>query len=166
MAVGRSPHEVGSALTYARRYHLASIVGLAGDDDDDAQHAQQAAQQRRTPAAEREAMAQTKPVTRGRQRASDDDQRMWQATPPEPPPALRPEPPTLTFYPFEGDPPSDAQKRKMWVVLGDAGAQSDEEKRETVATIFGLDPAGDWHMRNLSKRAVSAVITRLQPEDG
>jgi hypothetical protein len=29
--------QLGSALTYARRYGLLSIYGLAGDDDDDAE---------------------------------------------------------------------------------------------------------------------------------
>lgn len=30
-----APQQIGSALTYARRYSLFSIVGIAGDDDDD-----------------------------------------------------------------------------------------------------------------------------------
>jgi len=30
-----SPQQMGSALTYARRYSLFSIVGIAGQDDDD-----------------------------------------------------------------------------------------------------------------------------------
>lgn len=37
---GSSPQEIGSALTYARRYSLATFVGLAGADDDDAAAAQ------------------------------------------------------------------------------------------------------------------------------
>jgi hypothetical protein len=32
---GRAPQDVGSAITYGRRYSLAAFVGLAGDDDDD-----------------------------------------------------------------------------------------------------------------------------------
>jgi hypothetical protein len=30
-----APQQIGSALTYARRYSLFSIVGISGDDDDD-----------------------------------------------------------------------------------------------------------------------------------
>lgn len=30
------PQGIGSALTYARRYSLSAILGIAGDDDDDA----------------------------------------------------------------------------------------------------------------------------------
>lgn len=39
-----SPQEIGSAITYARRYALAAVTGVApGGDDDDAQKAQHAA---------------------------------------------------------------------------------------------------------------------------
>lgn len=34
-----TPQEIGSAITYARRYTLASLVGIVVDDDDDAQKA-------------------------------------------------------------------------------------------------------------------------------
>lgn len=37
-ASGR-PQEIGSALTYAKRYSLSSIAGIAADDDDDAEAA-------------------------------------------------------------------------------------------------------------------------------
>src|SRR6188768_409145 len=34
----QSPHRIGTALTYARRYALFSLVGIAGEDDLDAPH--------------------------------------------------------------------------------------------------------------------------------
>lgn len=37
---GNSPQEIGSAITYARRYLLGSITGLVTDDDDDGNAAQ------------------------------------------------------------------------------------------------------------------------------
>lgn len=41
---GGSPQEIGSAITYARRYALCAVTGLApGGDDDDARSAQQRA---------------------------------------------------------------------------------------------------------------------------
>lgn len=40
LPVGGRPQEFGSALTYARRYSLSSIVGIAAEDDDDANAAQ------------------------------------------------------------------------------------------------------------------------------
>jgi hypothetical protein len=39
LPVGGRPQEVGSALTYARRYSLCGIVGIVADDDDDAEAA-------------------------------------------------------------------------------------------------------------------------------
>lgn len=43
------PQVVGSALTYARRYSLMCVTGVAPDKDDDGQAAQQSAQQPRQP---------------------------------------------------------------------------------------------------------------------
>jgi hypothetical protein len=37
---GATPQERGSAITYARRYVLQSVLSLAGEDDDDAERAQ------------------------------------------------------------------------------------------------------------------------------
>lgn len=39
---GRSPQEVGSSLTYMRRYLLCAMTGVVADDDDDGQRAQAA----------------------------------------------------------------------------------------------------------------------------
>jgi hypothetical protein len=39
---GRSPQEVGSALSYARRYLVSALTGLVADDDDDGQAANKA----------------------------------------------------------------------------------------------------------------------------
>jgi hypothetical protein len=44
------PQELGSALTYARRYSLSSIVCIAADDDDDAEGARTNGQVSSTPA--------------------------------------------------------------------------------------------------------------------
>lgn len=38
--VSTTPQQLGSALTYARRYTLQSILGVAADDDDDANAAE------------------------------------------------------------------------------------------------------------------------------
>jgi hypothetical protein len=54
------PQDLGKAITYARRYALCAVTGLApGGDDDDAQTAQQAARPPRTAAAK---TAGTKPA--------------------------------------------------------------------------------------------------------
>ena len=41
--VGTPPQQLGSALTYARRYTIQSILGVVADDDDDGNAAQSAA---------------------------------------------------------------------------------------------------------------------------
>ena len=46
---GTTPQEIGSALTYARRYLLGCLTGIVTDDDDDGQGAQQAAKRRPRP---------------------------------------------------------------------------------------------------------------------
>lgn len=54
---GAKPQSVGSAITYARRYALTALLGLAAEEDDDAQMAQQghrdARQDERPPQQER-----------------------------------------------------------------------------------------------------------------
>jgi len=37
------PQEIGSALTYARRYSLSALIGIAADEDDDANAAEKRA---------------------------------------------------------------------------------------------------------------------------
>jgi hypothetical protein len=43
---GRSPQEIGSSLTYGRRYLLCCLTGIVTDDDDDGRLAEQAARVR------------------------------------------------------------------------------------------------------------------------
>lgn len=53
---GRTPQEIGSAITYARRYLLGSMTGVVTEDDDDAQAANKAD---RTPKKDWDAVADT-----------------------------------------------------------------------------------------------------------
>jgi hypothetical protein len=52
----------GSAITYARRYSLAAMVGVAPDDDDDGNAASQQQQQRSTPKPEPSPQTGTRPA--------------------------------------------------------------------------------------------------------
>lgn len=49
---GRTAQEIGSSITYGRRYLLGCMTGIVTDDDDDGQTAQPAQQMRRAPSAE------------------------------------------------------------------------------------------------------------------
>lgn len=51
LPAGAKPQELGSALTYARRYSLSAITCIAADEDDDAEGAHQAGQTSSTPKA-------------------------------------------------------------------------------------------------------------------
>ena len=48
-----SAQKVGSALTYARRYSLLSMLGLSADEDDDGKQAEPKAEPKKPPASER-----------------------------------------------------------------------------------------------------------------
>jgi hypothetical protein len=62
---GRTPQELGSSLTYARRYLLGCLTGIVTDDDDDAQTAQPAKRTRRQePPTESEAKPATRTMSR------------------------------------------------------------------------------------------------------
>jgi hypothetical protein len=74
-----TPQQVGSAITYARRYTLCAVTGLApGDDDDDAQAAEQehVARLRRPVSAQDKERAKTSRLKAGTSRmarAQDED---------------------------------------------------------------------------------------------
>lgn len=49
LPVGAKPQELGSALTYARRYSLSALACIAADDDDDAEAAEKVGHTASTP---------------------------------------------------------------------------------------------------------------------
>lgn len=51
LPMGAKPQELGSALTYARRYSLSAIACIAADEDDDAEGARESGQTASTPKA-------------------------------------------------------------------------------------------------------------------
>jgi hypothetical protein len=73
---GVGAHQIGSALTYARRYALAAMVGVAPEDDDDGNAAQSAMPEKRKsrrqsqkPKPEDEALERLRVFTWGRMKA-------------------------------------------------------------------------------------------------
>lgn len=56
---GKSPQEEGSALTYARRYGLSSLIGIASEDDDDGATAQHGHEAKKASAPHQEAQQTT-----------------------------------------------------------------------------------------------------------
>ena len=71
---GNTPQELGSSITYMRRYLLGCLTGIVTDDDDDASLAQKAATKRQAPAQRRQAsppaeMAQGEGITKAQSTA-------------------------------------------------------------------------------------------------
>lgn len=138
---GRTPQEIGSATTYARRYSLAALVGLAGSDDDDARTAQNAPQRPQEPPERL-----PRPVTRVKAKASDPDP--WQT--PTPPP---PQPKAM------GSGITTDQTKMLWRMLNQSG-MTEGEIRAFVQAHLNL-PGPDWHTNDLTKAQASALITKL-----
>ena len=153
LRAGHGPQDIGSIATYAKRYSLAGLVGLAGSDDDDAQSVQATIQP-----------DLPKQVTRVKAKATDPDP--WQTPPPTPP--QRPaQLSTRRAAPATGGPNSQpgsatpAATKHMWTRLNKTGMTPDEI-RAWVAAILDLPP--EWHTADLSAFQVSAVIDRLKAD--
>lgn len=66
---GIGPQQVGSAITYARRYSLSAIVGVVSEDDDDAEAAQKAHRQQVQQTRQQARAANPNPMTDSQLRA-------------------------------------------------------------------------------------------------
>jgi len=131
-----SPQAIGSAITYARRYCLLAVTGVAPDDDDDGQaaetaHAERQRTRARIPGPEHERLRQGTAEGRveGAQRTRGpvpDDQNAWQDQPADGPPA-------------EDRPGSilPAQRMGMFGLLGRLGVSQPEKQLDILAGIVG-----------------------------
>lgn len=178
MPVRGGPQDLGSLLTYLRRYTLSTYLGVQGDEDEDGQHAQRAAQTpSRAPQADREAYGQTHPVQRAQGRPDDPVNRVFappagsaggagevQGSPPRRPPTLSTH--QQTEHPYDGHQAhqhgaSDKSIKMMWALLRKTG-MTDEETRQWVAAYLGIDT--DWHTNTLTQKQVSDLIDELKTE--
>lgn len=141
---GRSAQEVGSAMTYARRYSLAALVGLAGSDDDDG-----AATTRRQAAPP--TVVQPPPQ---------------QQPTPRPPRDEPPQTPTADQQPDGLVTP--AQMRKIGALIGEwetaEGRTLDRgERRRLIGFMAGVpDPDALASAKDLTKAQASEAIDQLQ----
>lgn len=117
-----TPQSVGSAITYARRYSLAALCGVAAEEDDDGHHASREPAQRR----QRKAAKKPAPKWADNERASFcaklgdlgwkyDDVAAWCEA------NSRPRPSRM----------DEATRRKLLVYLADEGATAFAEWLET-----------------------------------
>jgi hypothetical protein len=148
-----TPQAMGSAITYARRYTLCAVTGVAADtDDDDAAHATNQARGGRQTVSRPQREAErpqdrgpTRPVQR-RQRPPDDD---------EPPPLPGEEPPDGITPPQLG---------KLGVLFTAAGVKGDGARAERlrIASEFvGRELATS---KDLTRSEASRLIDHLERE--
>lgn len=168
--------DMGSAITYGRRYALSAVLGVAGAEDDDgaaahnsrpeqrsqpspAQRRQQAQQARRAPEPAQEA---ERPVERVQASPDDPANEPYQSAPPARPAAMdaRREP---SWSPHAEA--SDAQRRKIGAMLTERGVHRDLQRsaitwllRDTAHTYDDTHP--------LTKVAAGAVIDAIEADSG
>jgi hypothetical protein len=141
------PQKMGSAITYARRYALLAVTGIAAEDEDDdgeaasgQRHAQRAAQQRRAPAEDR-------PAARTAQRAAQPARGARPALPGEDP----------------DGPVGQDQHRHMhalWNELGFGGDENRDNRLTITAKILGLPDLDS--SASLTRAQGDQVIAKLR----
>lgn len=176
MRCSAGAQDMGSAITYGRRYALAGLLGLSGAEDDDgaaahnsrpeqrsqpspAQRRRQAQQARRAPEREQDA---ERPVERVQASPDDPANAPYQSAPPARPAAMdaRREP---SYSPHAEA--SDAQRRKIGAMLTERGVHRDLQRsaitwllRDTAHTYDDTHP--------LTKVAAGAVIDAIEADSG
>jgi hypothetical protein len=133
---------VGGRITYARRYCLAALVGVAADEDDESRldrEGERGTAQRAAAPAQRPAAAAKAPTGRQAQRART-------AAPP-PLPSDGPEPYT------------PAQRAKLMAVFGELGVTDRAERLDICSRIVGRELAS---ANQLMKDEAGTLIDRLE----
>jgi hypothetical protein len=119
---GRTPQEIGSSLTYGRRYLLGCLTGVVTDDDDDGHLAERAARRPRK--------GGTGPV--------ENDPPI--APPPAPTPIQRQRRPAGTETAKPEDGPTSAPRVKMFATMAEVLGGSDRAERLAVTrAVVGRD---------------------------
>jgi len=141
-----SPQEIGSAITYARRYALCSVTGVAPDDDDDGAAATSAH------ARDQQQMARDhRPAYRRRSDEHPGD-RPYEGVPDDFPDA------TLPARPAK-NPGNDPARRQMYVLLAQAELTEREAKLAYVVDVIGREVESS---NDLTDDEVRLVCARLK----
>lgn len=133
---GRTPQELGSSLTYARRYLLGCLTGIVTDDDDDAQAAQPAKRTRRQ---EPPPEPEQKPATRTMSRSPKAD----------------------TLPVEDGEAMSGPQQAKMMLLFHKAGITQSDTRHQYIENVVGRPIVKSTE---ITKTDASKVIDALEQD--
>ena len=132
---GSTPQQIGSSLTYMRRYLLGCMTGVVTDDDDDGRIAQS------QPRAKKAA----KPAPR-----------------PEFPPAAAPPPPPPPAKADPDEPMRDKTRKQMFALFSERGIHDEVQQRAGMGAVIGREIASRGE---LSEDEALAVIRSLRGAD-
>lgn len=141
-----TPQAIGSAITYARRYCLCAITGVAPeDDDDDATAAQEQATKKGT--AQRATPRQAKPPQAQQERPKGATAQRKQ---PQPPP-----------LPTDGDPDqiTGPQLARLAIMFNNVGWTERDDKLRAASTIVGRQLGSS---KELTKTEASGLMNMLE----
>lgn len=143
---GSTPQQIGSSLTYMRRYLLGCMTGLVTDDDDDGQIATQTAAKKASKKTTSQPAGERVRMSRGAQ------------TPPDRPPVAPPLP---------DSPYLDTQgqlAKAMFAALADIGIVDKADRLAYVSHVIGREIAGSAEMTDADAETVLAAARHVAQE--
>lgn len=154
--------QLGSAITYARRYTLCSITGVAPDqDDDDAAAGSEASTQRRT--AQRRTQRQQEQPAAAPERPARTAQRARPAGPPLPGEDGYDDAPAAKDT--KDAPVTRAQLDKLHVQLGEFDIKERDDKLTTVGLLVRRQFGSSLELTKTEASGVIDLLERLSGED-
>lgn len=149
LKLSENPQQMGSAITYARRYVLLSLTGVAAEDEDDDG---QAASGRRT--AQRAVQPRQRAAEQAGERPTAQRAQRQTGRPP-----LPGEQPDEQPGRFAGGPITDAQQRKLHACLREAGIGTRDEGLAYISDVLDKEVNST---KELTKVEAARVIDRLE----
>ena len=140
------PQDIGSAITYARRYSLSSMVGIVSDADDDGESSK----------------TQNKPAQRTQNKQSNKTPVPAKKVPP-----AKPEPPKKAKATTPEEPEARTgvqvanQMKKARQLLVDVGCKSRNDMMAKTQEIIGRELQAGETLANLSRNEMDTLITKL-----
>jgi len=145
---GRTPQEIGSSLTYGRRYLLCCLTGIVTDDDDDGRLAEQAARVRGGIASVAETARSSGP----------------RAPEPRAEPVVREAPEASAPHRADQQPlnTSSALAKRMYASIRDAGI-SKEQVHEFMSEVVGREISSSKDLTEAEARRVLDFLPQRAP---